>query len=339
MIQEIARVTGVPATLALDAIRRDGGTQPRTEIDPSIVNEYADEMKAGATFPPVVVFFDGNSYWLADGFHRVDAYREAGIIEIECLVRQGTLDDARWYSFSANQTHGLRRTNEDKRRAVMAALTHPKSAGLSDEQIAIHVGVHRNTVLAYRKEATCTNCASEATLRSGKDGRVIDTAKIGKSTDRTAQPKTTSSVDPKPETAPPSSSPANVVVAPAEHESRVIVPTVIMREQPPAEPIKVVATFSKETSPNAVIRAVVSLPAKDSSEVPKAPDAAPEAIHVPFPAAHLRQQPPVSIASTVELVVKSVVRQLEQRFSAESEMGDAMLFHIIVRLQALRRSS
>jgi hypothetical protein len=32
----------------------------------------------GRNSPPVVVFYDGTSYWLADGFHRVKAAEQAG---------------------------------------------------------------------------------------------------------------------------------------------------------------------------------------------------------------------------------------------------------------------
>ena len=73
------------------------------------------------------VFFDGKDYWLADGFHRLEAYVMAVPGEaIECDVFQGTLPDAQWHSYSVNKTHGLRRTNEDKERAVKAALAHPE---------------------------------------------------------------------------------------------------------------------------------------------------------------------------------------------------------------------
>jgi hypothetical protein len=43
---------------------------------------------------------------------------------------------ARWYNFSVNQINGLRRTNEDKQRAVKLALAHPQAVGLSDSEIA-----------------------------------------------------------------------------------------------------------------------------------------------------------------------------------------------------------
>jgi hypothetical protein len=31
-------------------------------------------------FPPVVVYFDGTDYWLADGFHRLAAWERIGVM-------------------------------------------------------------------------------------------------------------------------------------------------------------------------------------------------------------------------------------------------------------------
>jgi hypothetical protein len=137
--------------LELAKIRRDGGTQPRAKLSEETICEYADDMRNGDVFKPVTVFFDGQDYWLANGFHRVEAKRRLdpdGSMEAE--VHQGTLADAQWHSFSVNKTHGLRRTNVDKARAIRAALQHPQGLGKSDAAIAEHVGVRRETVLKYR---------------------------------------------------------------------------------------------------------------------------------------------------------------------------------------------
>jgi len=152
----------------LAEIRRDGGTQPRATINYDIIEEYKEAYSIGARLPPPIVFYDGENYWLADGFHRHSAFAVTGLDEMECEVRQGTLADAVWYSCSANQSHGLRRTNSDKRRAVCAALEHPKSKGLSDSAIAEHCGVSHPTVANIRKEI-CPETKEET--RKGKDGR------------------------------------------------------------------------------------------------------------------------------------------------------------------------
>ena len=119
-----AEVTPPPSRgefIRIDQLRGDGETRPRAVMDPDVVVEYADAMRQGEKFPPVTVFYDGENYWLAHGFHRRDAALAAGFDEIECEVHQGTLLDARWFSYSANGTNGLRRSNDDKARAVKAA--------------------------------------------------------------------------------------------------------------------------------------------------------------------------------------------------------------------------
>ena len=166
--------------LRLDQIRTDGGTQPRYALDFSTIDDYTDEMEAGVKFPPVVVFYDGENYWLADGFHRKMATEQTGADKIAVDLRQGTLEDAQWFSFSANKTNGLRRTNDDKQRAVKAALMHPKGVGMSDGSIAKHVGVSQHTVSAWRQKLVSTQKISESKSRTGTDGRTINTARIGK---------------------------------------------------------------------------------------------------------------------------------------------------------------
>lgn len=177
--------------LALDRIRLDGGTQPRAEVRIDIVEEYAEEMRLGAVFPPVVAFFDGTEYWLADGFHRLAAALRARPSEpLETEVIQGTQSDAQWYSFSVNQTHGLRRTNEDKARAVKAALQHPRGASQSDREIGSHVGVTHPTVAKYRSELAASGKFFQMRNRTVTRGETTyqqDTTNIATSNQRRNQ--------------------------------------------------------------------------------------------------------------------------------------------------------
>ena len=171
-------------SIRLDQIRTDGGTQPRAAIDFEAVDDYTDAMAAGMKFPPVIVFCDGESYWLADGFYRVKAADQAGLDEIACEIHQGTQQDAQWYSFSANKTNGLRRTNDDKGRAVQAALLHPLSAGLSDRQIAQHVGVDHTTVLRWREKLGASGALHQIDTRTAaRHGKKYEmkVEKIGRS--------------------------------------------------------------------------------------------------------------------------------------------------------------
>src|SRR5437764_270221 len=81
-------------TLSRDLIRKDGGTQLREKMDEETVARYAELMRGGVKLPAVVVFHDGEHYWLAEGFHRDAAAGRAGRTEIEADVRRGTLRDA-----------------------------------------------------------------------------------------------------------------------------------------------------------------------------------------------------------------------------------------------------
>ena len=169
------------ASLSVDAIKTDGGTQSRARIDDAVVSEYADALGEGASFPPVVVFYDGSDYWLADGFHRHAAHRQIGLVEIDVDVQQWTRRDAVLYSVGANNSHGLRRTNEDKRRAVLTLLNDSVWSGWSDNEIAVRCGVTREYVNRLRNH-TCDQVTSiSRTFIHPKTGTVatMQTANIG----------------------------------------------------------------------------------------------------------------------------------------------------------------
>ena len=167
-------------SIKLDKIRLDGGTQPRAGINATLVAEYAYLMEAGnADFPPPIVFFDGVDYWLADGFHRWHATNKLGVDGLYCEIHEGTVEDARWYSYAANQAHGQRRSNADRAKAVKAALLHPKGVGMSNVEIAVYVGVDEKTVRKYRDELELTSDIPKSDTRVGQDGRTINTSNIG----------------------------------------------------------------------------------------------------------------------------------------------------------------
>ena len=140
-----------PATVALEALNRDPELACRAAgVSKATAAEYAEAMKAGALFPPVVVFVDSKGvHWLADGFHRCAAAELAGFAEVAADVREGSRKDALLHAASANASHGLRRTNADKRRAVLLVLSaYPK---WSDRKIAEACGVDHKTVSAARR--------------------------------------------------------------------------------------------------------------------------------------------------------------------------------------------
>lgn len=179
-----------PKMIPLGDIRIDGDTQPREEIDEATVDAFRECLDRGDEFPPADVFQDGADIWLADGFHRWHAAARAEHEQMECTVHKGTKQDAQWFAASVNQTHGLRRSNADKAKAVRMALEHPNAKGKSDSQIAEHVGVSHVTVGKYRAESTCKNDKSDSPRpRTGRDGRTIDTSNIGRKGKNKQKPK------------------------------------------------------------------------------------------------------------------------------------------------------
>lgn len=111
-------------------------------------------MDRGAVFPPVTAFYDGSHYWLADGFHRLSAALELDYVKITADIRQGTRRDAVLYSIGANATHGLSRTNADKRRAVERMLHDEEWRGWSDREIARRCAVSNRFVSNLRVGAS-----------------------------------------------------------------------------------------------------------------------------------------------------------------------------------------
>ncbi len=153
--------------LPLDSIRTDGGTQARAGLDDVTVQEYAEtwlnlshRQNGFLEMPPIVVFHDGESYWLADGFHRVEAYKRfvhgpsasASAKAIRAEIRSGTRRDAVLFACGANASHGLKRTAADKRRAIERVLGDEEWRQWSDSEIGRRCQVDHKTVAAVRAE-------------------------------------------------------------------------------------------------------------------------------------------------------------------------------------------
>lgn len=151
----------------IDKIRLDGGTQSRAAISDATVADYAEAMADPNTvFPPITLYFDGADYWLADGFHRLAAWRQIGRTDIPADVRQGDRRRAILHSVAANSAHGLRRTNEDKRRAVLTLLEDQEWAQWSDREIARKCAVSNDFVSRTRRSLSSNDSENAMEIRS-----------------------------------------------------------------------------------------------------------------------------------------------------------------------------
>lgn len=179
----------VSTVIPVDIIRLDVGAQMRAALDPATIRAYADRMLAGDVFPALTVVYDGLSYFLADGFHRLAAlgllagewpggerWRAVAVSVVPGDARRAILLAA-----GANASHGLPRKPEDKRRAVAALLADREWLQWSDNEIARVCVVSPPFVAKLRRELH--GGAGEQTggeVRRGADGRAISVANIGR---------------------------------------------------------------------------------------------------------------------------------------------------------------
>lgn len=161
-------------TLKLEEIILDKEIQQRANwrANSKDVVEYTQLVRQGVRFPAIVVYEDEDgSTFLADGWTRYHAFKNAGKVRIAADVRKGTKQDAIWFATSANKTHGFHRTNEDKRKAVTTALTLKPE--LSDKAIAEHVGVSGEMVGDVRAKLEKKGELAERKEIKTKSGAVV----------------------------------------------------------------------------------------------------------------------------------------------------------------------
>jgi ParB-like chromosome segregation protein Spo0J len=169
-------------TLDIHRIRRDGDTQGRVALSESVIREYSDLMRMGVEFPPVRTWFDGDAYWLSDGFQRVAAAELVGLKVISAEVVRGTLEEARWDSYAANSSHGLRRSRADIEVIIRRALEHPKGSHLSNRELARQLSLPEPTIRRWRRRVSASPDADtiRIAVRAGL-AYPIETANIKKS--------------------------------------------------------------------------------------------------------------------------------------------------------------
>lgn len=176
--------------LPLDQIKTDGRTQARVTLSEHIIKEYTDALERGDEFPPVQVYFDDTTYWLADGFHRIKATAAAGRDTIAVEVYQGGEREALLHAIHANETHGHRRSDADRRHAVTLMITDPEWSAWANTQIARQCRVSESLVRTIRHELEPAQDTKDATAtrkvtRRGKTFP-MDTSRIGSRTPRKA---------------------------------------------------------------------------------------------------------------------------------------------------------
>lgn len=182
-----AATTPERVVLPIAMLARDPDVQAREQLDPQTVDAYAEDMREGVVFPPPDVFTDGDHYFVADGFHRVAAAEATGATNLAVNLYRGGKRDAILHAVGSNCTHGLRRTNADKKKAVLMVLADPLWAERSDTWVAEQCRVSAATVKKYRPatspDGDSENCEVKPKHRlcrtRGGGQRLMNVAGIG----------------------------------------------------------------------------------------------------------------------------------------------------------------
>lgn len=111
--------------------------------------------------------------YVTDGFHTVKAYIGLTKKNVPCEVKHGTFTEAVIDAAGSNTEHlGLRRTADDKRRAVEALLELDEAKAWTNPRIADHCDVSKEFVRTVRGERPQPAETSEPpAARVGADGK------------------------------------------------------------------------------------------------------------------------------------------------------------------------
>jgi transposase len=145
--------------LALDVIVVRPEIQVRLEgLNEDQVTAWAEALESGKEFPPIVVFRDIDEsgqeiYILADGFHRLESHRRAGLDVIKAEIHPGGYAGAFEYAETANLKHGQRLSTESLKAVLFRRLDRGHEwIGLSDRAVAEQLGVTHPTVGRWKAE-------------------------------------------------------------------------------------------------------------------------------------------------------------------------------------------
>ncbi len=108
-------MTGIEIEIA--SVTIDQSMQPRCEHKPETVAQYAEHLRDGAIFPPIVVFRLGKTLLLSSGFHRIQAHLAVGRTTIMADIREGDRKAAVRHALGDNELHGRNITLKDRQNA------------------------------------------------------------------------------------------------------------------------------------------------------------------------------------------------------------------------------
>lgn len=105
--------------IPLEKIIQDFNLYPRSSVNPFVVSNYLEALRAGATFPPVEV---DQKFRLIDGFHRYEAHKRSHAKSIAATVIP-VRNDAEFFgrAIATNARHGNQFSGYDRARMIAKA--------------------------------------------------------------------------------------------------------------------------------------------------------------------------------------------------------------------------
>ncbi len=169
--------------IPISSITVDQSLQVRVDgLKEETVQDYMNAIGNGVKLPEIVVYdLPDGSRLLSSGFHRLEAHRRLGLIEIAAEVRQGTRREAVDFALQDNLHHGLPLTNRDKKAFLISRLLDKSWDGISNRELAKQIGVDHKTVGNWLNENNITtgeNSPVGRTSTKGADGKTRNTAGI-----------------------------------------------------------------------------------------------------------------------------------------------------------------
>jgi len=158
----------------------NGSPMVRHDIRRDAVSEYMESYKKDKTKMPNIVLFSDEKgrYLIADGMHRFLAMAQLKFKAFPAEVLSGNYESALSYALTANERHGLRRSQADRRRCIEAAIKQwPAKSNLA---IAGACDVDNHTVKAVRDELEKRNQVKPEPIRESKSGKRVPASRPAK---------------------------------------------------------------------------------------------------------------------------------------------------------------
>jgi len=109
----------ITKVLGIDEISFDKNYYPRIATHWVTTLNYKSAMRTGIIFPPITVGRLGKKYYLIDGKHRIDAYKNLKQDSVECeVIKLKSKNEILLEAIKRNITHGQAFQANDKERLI-----------------------------------------------------------------------------------------------------------------------------------------------------------------------------------------------------------------------------